>query len=61
MNGFSATASMASAVSYSSFVPSRIGWKIDYFTDAYVGDLDRLKRRGPHSKFAPAHLLCDAQ
>jgi hypothetical protein len=37
MNGFSATASMASATDYSSFVPSRRVEKIDLFTDIYEG------------------------
>jgi hypothetical protein len=61
MNGFSATASMASAISYSSFVPSRRDQKIYYFTNTYIGEPDRFNPFGPHSKFAPAHLLCDAQ
>jgi hypothetical protein len=38
MNGFSATASMASATGYSSFVPSRHVAKIDLFTNIYEGD-----------------------
>jgi hypothetical protein len=61
MNGFSATASMASTKDYSSFVPSRFDQKIFDFVITYMEDSDRSDRLGPHSKFATAHLLCDAQ
>src|ERR1700722_10136395 len=41
--------------SYSSFVPSPRSEKICYFINAYVNTRGRISRRGPHSKFAPAH------
>jgi hypothetical protein len=47
--------------SYSSFVPSHRSEKIRCFINTYEKRLGRMNRRGPHSKFAPAHLLCGAQ
>jgi hypothetical protein len=61
MNGFLATASMASEQSYSSFVPSCRVTKMYYFSIIYMKDGGRIDWLDPHSKFAPAHLLCDAQ
>jgi hypothetical protein len=61
MNGFFGDGIDGVSKSYSSFVPSRHISKMFYFTITYMDDIDRIDRVGPHSKFAPAHLLRGAQ
>jgi hypothetical protein len=58
---FQRTASMASARSYSSSVPSRLSVKMSYELISYERRTIRSFHSNPHSKFAPAQLLCVAQ
>jgi hypothetical protein len=61
MNGFSADGIDGVEVSYSSSVPSRLRTKTHYELTGYARLAIRSFCSNPHSKFAPAQLLCAAQ